>query len=123
MKSCWGATPDRHYGVWWESSQRRTRLRDGRDRTMSRHLLAVLGVLATTFVLAVRADDRLPVKIDPKNKGDVKRADDAADPKVKIEDAAIQQERLKSRFDDFKAKLLSLAQRMENSSKPEDQEK
>ncbi len=90
---------------------------------MSRRLLAVLGVLATAFVLAVRADDRLPVKIDPKNKGDVKRSGDAADPKVKIEDAAVQQERLKSRFDDFKAKLLSLAQRMENSTKPEDQEK
>jgi hypothetical protein len=90
---------------------------------MSRRLLAVLGVLATAFVLAVRADDRLPVKIDPKNKGDVKRSDDATDPKVKIEDAAVQQERLKSRFDDFKSKLLSLAQRMENSPKPEDQEK
>src|SRR6516162_2893995 len=98
-------------------------LRRGRSRTMSRRLLAVLGVLATAFVLAVRADDRLPVKIDPKNKGDVKRSDDATDPKVKIEDAAVQQERLKSRFDDFKSKLLSLAQRMENSPKPEDQEK
>ncbi len=48
---------------------------------------------------------------------------DAADPKVKIEDAATQQERLKRQFDDFKQKLLGLALRMENSAKPEDREK
>ena len=83
---------------------------------MSRRLLVVLGVLATAFVLAARADDRLPVKIDPKSKGDVKRSDDATDPKVKIEDAATQQERLKRQFDDFKQRLLGLAQRMENSA-------
>jgi len=90
---------------------------------MSRRLLVVLGVLATAFVLAARADDRLPVKIDPKSKGDDKRSDDATDPKVKIEDAATQQERLKRQFDDFKQRLLGLAQRMENSAKPEDREK
>jgi hypothetical protein len=89
---------------------------------MSRRLLAVLGVLATAFVLAARAEDRLPLKIDSKGKSDVKRSD-GADPKVKIEDAANQQEALKRQFDDFKQKLLGLAQRMENSAKPEDREK
>jgi hypothetical protein len=90
---------------------------------MSRRLLAVLGVLATTFVLAVQAQDQLPVRVAPKNKGDAKRADDGTDPKTKIEDAATTQERLKRQFDDFKQKLLGLAQRMENSAKPEDREK
>jgi hypothetical protein len=90
---------------------------------MSRRLLAVLGVLATTFVLAVRAEDQLPVRVTPKNKGDVKRTEDGTDPKIKIEDAATQQERLKRQFDDFKQKLLGLAQRMENSAKQEDREK
>jgi hypothetical protein len=89
---------------------------------MSRRLLAVLGVLATVFVLAARAEDRLPLKIDSKAKSDVKRTD-GADPRVKIEDAANQQEALKRQFDDFKQKLLGLAQRMENSAKPEDREK
>jgi len=90
---------------------------------MSRRLLAVLGVLATAFVLAANAADQAPIKITPKNKGDVKRSDDNADPKIKIEDAANQQEALKRRFDDFKQQLLALAQRMENSAKAEDREK
>ena len=90
---------------------------------MTRRLLAVLGILATTFVLAVRAEDRLPVKVDPRSKSDVKRSEDKTDPKIKIEDAATQQERLKRQFDEFKQKLLVLAQRMENSTKTEDREK
>jgi hypothetical protein len=88
---------------------------------MTRRLLTVLGVLATAFVLAVRADEpRIPVKID--KKAGEKRFDEA-DPKVRIEDAANQQERLKRQFDDFKQALLGLAQTMENSAKPEDREK
>ncbi|HEY7422966.1 MAG TPA: hypothetical protein VH682_01775, partial [Gemmataceae bacterium] len=90
---------------------------------MSRRLLAVLGVLATAFVLAARADDRPVVKIVPKSKGDIKRGDDSADPKVKIADAANLQEALKRRFDDFKQQLLTLALRMENSTKAEDRDK
>jgi hypothetical protein len=90
---------------------------------MSRRLLVVLGMLATTFVLAARADDRPVVKIVPKSNRDIKRGDDNTDPKVKIEDAAIWQESLKRRFDDFKQQLLTLAQRMENSAKAEDREK
>jgi len=90
---------------------------------MTRRLLIVLGVLATTFVLAARAQDRLPVKINPRDKSDVKRSEDKADPKILIGDAATQQERLKRNFDDFKSKLLGLAHRMENSTKPEDREK
>jgi hypothetical protein len=90
---------------------------------MTRRLLVVLGVLATAFVLAARAEERLPVKIDPKSKGDVRRSEDKTDTKLKIEDAATEQEQLKRLFDEFKQKLLSLAQRMENSTKPEDREK
>ena len=89
---------------------------------MTRRLMIVLGVLATTFVLAVRAQDRLP-KVNPKNKGDIRRSEDKTNPKIKIEDAATQQERLKRQFDEFKQKLLVLAQRMENSTRPEDREK
>jgi hypothetical protein len=91
---------------------------------MTRRLLAVLGVLATTFVLAARAQDqRLPVKITPRDKGDIKRSQDKTDPKTKIDDAATQQERMQRLFDEFKQKLLRLAQTMENSTKPEDREK
>ena len=89
---------------------------------MTRRLMIVLGVLATTCVLAVRAQDRLP-KVNPKNKGDIRRSEDKTNPKIKIEDAATQQERLKRQFDEFKQKLLVLAQRMENSTRPEDREK
>jgi hypothetical protein len=90
---------------------------------MKRRLWVVLGVAAATFVLAVRAEQRLPVKIDSKGKSDIKRSADKTDPKIKIQDAATQQERLKRLYDEFKQKLLSLAQRMENSTKPEDREK
>jgi hypothetical protein len=93
------------------------------ELSMSRRLLAVLGVLATAFVLAANAADQAPIKITPKNKGDVKRTDDRADPKIKIEDAANQQEMLKQRFNDFKQQLLALALRLEGSSKAEDREK
>jgi murein L,D-transpeptidase YcbB/YkuD len=93
------------------------------ELSMSRRLLAVLGVLTTAFVLAARADERPPVKIVPKSKGDIKRGGDKADPKVKIGDAANLQEALKRRFDDFKQQLLTLALRMENSPKAEDREK
>jgi hypothetical protein len=90
---------------------------------MTRRLLVVLGVLATTFVLTARAQERLPVKIGPRDKSDVKRSEDKTDPKKRIEDAATEQERLRRQFDDFKQKLLRLAQTMENSTKPEDREK
>jgi hypothetical protein len=90
---------------------------------MTRRLLAVLAVLATTFVLAVQAQERLPVKVDPRTKRDVKRTADKTDPKIQIEDAATEQERLKRLFDEFKQKLLVLAQRLENSTKQEDRDK
>src|SRR5579875_3116988 len=90
---------------------------------MTRRLLVVLGVLATTFALTARAQERLPVKIGPRDKSDVKRSEDKTNPKAKIEDAATEQERLRRQFDDFKQKLLRLAQTMENSTKPEDREK
>ncbi|MHB1422289.1 MAG: hypothetical protein ACYC3I_03640 [Gemmataceae bacterium] len=91
--------------------------------SMTRRLLTVLGLLATTFALSAGAQDRLPVKIDPRGKSDGKRSEDKTDPKIKIEDAATQQERLKNQFDDFKLKLLRLTHTLENSTKPEDREK
>src|SRR5579884_1761729 len=90
---------------------------------VTRRLLVVLGVLATTFALTARAQERLPVKIGPRDKSDLKRSEDKTDPKAKIEDAATEQERLRRQFDDFKQKLLRLAQTLENSTKPEDREK
>lgn len=91
---------------------------------MKRRLSVALGILAATFlILAARAEDRLPLKIGSRSKSDVRRSQDKTDPKIKIEDAATQQERLKRQFDDFKHKLLLLAQRMENSTRPEDRDK
>jgi RNA binding exosome subunit len=91
--------------------------------SMTRRLSIVLGVIATTFVLAARAQERLPVKVDPRGKSDVKRSEDKTDPKIKIGDAANQQERLSGQFLEFKQKLLRLMHTMENSTKPEDREK
>jgi hypothetical protein len=50
---------------------------------MTRRLMAVLSVWAAVLVLAVQAQDRLPVKVDPKKKSDVKRSEDSTDPKTK----------------------------------------
>ena len=63
------------------------------------------------------------MKIDPRSKSDSRRSEDKTDPKIKIEDAATQQERLKNQFDEFKQRLFVLAQKLENSTKPEDREK
>jgi hypothetical protein len=88
---------------------------------MTRRLLAVLGVWATAFVLIARAETPFPVKVEGK-KG-TSAAGDQADPKIVIEDAANQQERLKRQFDDFKQALLRVAQRLEASTDPKDKEK
>src|SRR5579875_2421889 len=95
------------------------------ERIMSliHRLLVVLGVWTAVFISAARAQDRLPVKIAPRDKSDMKRSEDKTDPKTKIQDAATEQARLQRQFDDFKAKLLRLAQMMENSAKPEDRDK
>jgi hypothetical protein len=91
--------------------------------SMTRRLLLVVGALTTTLALTAWAQDRLPVKIGPRDKSGVKRSEDKTDPKTKIADLSTEQERLKRQFDEFKQKLLGLAQRMENSTKPEDREK
>lgn len=91
--------------------------------SLTPRLLIVLGVWTAAFVSAAQAQERLPVKIGPRDKSDVQRSEDKTDPKIKIEDAATEQERLRRQFDDFKQKLLRLAQTMENSTKPEDREK
>jgi len=90
---------------------------------MIHRLLVVWGALAAICVAAAQAQDRLPVKIGPRDKSGVKRSEDKTDPQTKIEDAATEQERLRRQFDEFKLKLLRLAQTLENSTKPEDREK
>jgi hypothetical protein len=89
---------------------------------MTSRLLAVLGVLALGFGLAARAEPGLPVKVAPKTRTEGKGVNEA-NPKVQIQDAAAEQERLKRQFDDFKQALLGLAQRLENSAKQEDRDK
>ncbi len=89
---------------------------------MMRGLLAVLGVTAATFVLVARADQPFPVKVDAKSKGTTPRVEEG-DPRIRIEDAANQQERLKRQFDDFKQSLLNLANRLEKSTRQEDRDK
>jgi molecular chaperone GrpE (heat shock protein) len=91
--------------------------------SLTHRLLVVLGVLAAALVSATRAQERLPVKIGPRDKSDVKRSEDKTDPKTKIEDLSTEQDRLRRQFDEFKQKLLRLAQTMENSTKVEDREK
>ncbi len=88
---------------------------------MTRHLLSVLGIWTAAFVLVARAEDSFP-KVASKSKPTTPAVDEG-DPKVKIEDAANQQDRLKRQFDEFKQMLLRLAQQMENSPRPEDKSK
>jgi len=73
---------------------------------MTRRVLASVVMAALVLVLIGRADDRA-------------KKEAALDK----DEAALKQERLKIQFQDFEAKLLRLAQRLEKSSKPEDLEK
>jgi len=74
---------------------------------MTRRVLASVFTTALALVLIARADDTA-------KKGDAT---------LNKDEAALKQERLKIQFQDFEAKLLRLAQRLEKSSKPEDIEK
>jgi hypothetical protein len=75
---------------------------------MLRRVLAACLVCATAFGLLLAADD--PAKAPPK------KSDSAI-----LEEAALQQERLRIQYGKFEQSLLTLAQRLERSSKPEDQ--
>jgi hypothetical protein len=81
---------------------------------MTRRLLAVFFGTALAFALAAQAaDTKKPDRPDgPK-----------VDPKAVADDAALQQDELRRRFDDFKAALVRVAQRLENTGKAEDREK
>src|SRR4051794_40976931 len=85
-----------------------------RNLSMTRRVLASVVTAALALVLFARADDQA-------------RKDAPASPAkgaaLDKDEAALKQERLKIQFQDFEAKLLRLAQRLENSSKPEDIEK
>ena len=94
---------------------------------MTQRLLASLAVTAVAFVLTARADDtQFPTKV-PDLKGKAPAGRDAArpgaDPKVQIEEAANQEERLRRQFVEFKESLLRLKQRYEKSSKQEERDK
>jgi hypothetical protein len=89
---------------------------------MIRRLLAAFLMAALVGVLTTQAQQPVPVKIDAKKKGETK-PNEVGDPKLLIEDAATQQDRLKRQFEDFKQSLLRLAQRLESSSRQEDQDK
>ncbi len=82
---------------------------------MTRRLLAVLCGTALAFALTVHAGE--PDK-DP-----AKKTDNALDPKLVQDEAALQQDELRRRFDDFKAAMLRVAHRLEASAKKEDQDK
>jgi hypothetical protein len=74
---------------------------------MTRRVLAALLVGTLALVTLAAADDTKPA---PKK-------DDASS----RDEAVLQQQRLSNQFRDFEQKLLNLAQRLERSSKPEDQ--
>ncbi len=89
---------------------------------MTRRLLTVLGVMTAAFVLVARAEQPLPVKVDAKKSVTAPRIEEG-DPRIRIEDEANKQERLKKQFADFKQSLINLANRLETSSKQEDRDK
>jgi hypothetical protein len=72
---------------------------------MTRRLVASLFVAAVAFTLWAHADQAKPK------------------PSAALEEAALKQERLARQFRDFESALLRLAQRMEQSTNPEDREK
>src|SRR5271167_3437723 len=78
---------------------------------MMRRILASLAVTCLAFVLVARADDPAKPKKDDKPPATIQ------------EEVRLQQEILARRFREFEQQLLSLAQRLERSSKQEDREK
>jgi hypothetical protein len=92
--------------------------------SMTRRLLGPLVVTALVFTLTVvrAADKPIPVKTSGKS-NKTEAPSGLGDPRVRIEDAATQQDQLKRQFDEFKASLLRLAQRLEASSRQEDKDK
>jgi hypothetical protein len=89
---------------------------------MTRRLVGVLGVLAAAFVVAARAEQPLPVKVEVKNKGTAPRVEEG-NPQVRIEDLGNEQERLKAQFQNFRAALITLADRLANSPRQEDRDR
>src|SRR5260370_11370550 len=113
--------PDRYHE---NSSQEGDPSRVWGGHCMTRRLLAALFVTATAFVLVARAeppDLKIPTVKGP-DKSAQKPKDDA-DPKARLEDIPNEQDRLKRQFDELKMSLLRLSQRLENSSRIEDQDK
>jgi len=97
----------------------------GRNKSMTRRILATFLVTGMAFVLAARAQDSRPTQVPAlktKPRAGARPAIEG-DPKVLVEDAAVQQDQLRRQFDEFKASLLRLAHHLENSAKPEDKEK
>ncbi len=91
---------------------------------MTRRLLGPLTVAALGFLLTVvhAADKPIPVKTSGKS-NKTEAPSGIGDPRVRIEDAATQQDQLARQFNEFKASLMRLAQRLESSSRQEDRDK
>jgi hypothetical protein len=85
---------------------------------MTRRVLASMFVAAVAFALLAHAQGP---QTDPKAKPP--RTEEEIDPRATLDDLAIKQERMQRAFNDFKAALLRLSQRMAVSPKPEDKEK
>src|SRR5690242_3264093 len=81
---------------------------------MTRRLLASLFVTALAFALTAQADTPLKApKVKPASKGEEGLK---GDPRELIGDAAVRQAQLKVQYEDFRKKLLTLANRLENGS-------
>jgi len=100
--------------------------------SMTRRLLAVLSVLAMAVVVVARADEpgRAPADVKAKASRNAdfdnlvkEKHQERVDTKAALDDAALKQARLAEQFREFEAALLRLSQRLESSSKPEDQQK
>ncbi|MGH9676915.1 MAG: hypothetical protein ACRD36_07415, partial [Candidatus Acidiferrum sp.] len=88
---------------------------------MPGRLLGFISLTLIALCLARAADSRAQAPRAPLN-GKATDAD-GGDPKLRIEEASNQQDRLRRQFEEFKQALLRLKQRLEVSPKPEDREK
>lgn len=84
---------------------------------MLRRVLASFVLIMVPFVWAVQADDAA------KPKSDQTPAAPAKDQEATKNEVTLNQERLARQYREFEQALLTLAQRLERSSKPEDREK
>ena len=91
---------------------------------MIRRMFATLLVMAAVFVVAVEAQDPVPIKTANPAKSATRPGDDRViDKKAVAEEVAREQARLARQFKEFESALLRLAQRLEGSNNPQDKDK